>query len=251
MGNTNHELTGSSSISSLSPTSQDRVNQWRQEFQIHNQWRQPINPSKLITDGPESQPVGDLDEKDFQNLFFQVMSQGVAPDDNGYPHFFTPKTFLESTHHRVPKSAADYRNYAHGLDSITLFKNLPEYQSDLTLQQAAKTAIAEYLDPDLFDGNFTYDSELPEIFNWLGSEALEDPDIMAAFNAATLQRNEKSHASRERAIARARKTDYQRVYEPTPNPGSFRINSKTTIGQVLDKLKDSSNRVGFERVNAL
>lgn len=229
----------------------DRVTKWRLDFQIHNQERQPINPSKLIIDGPEQHPVKDLEKKDFENLFFQIMSQGVALDDNENPHFFHPKTFLENTGRKISKKEAKPSNYIHGLNSIFLFKNLPENQNP-TLQQEAKAAISEYLDPDLFANNFVNDdSELFEIFNSLGPEALDDREIVNYFEVAYKQRLEKQAAMDQRARERAVKTGYQKIYEPTPNPGSFRVKPNTTIDQILGKLKNSHNQAGFERVNAL
>lgn len=260
-----------------------KVQKWLQDYQIRDQDRRPINSSRLIVDGPDSQPITDLDEKGFQHVFLQAMCQGAALDGSDAPRFFHPKAFLQSTDRRIFRSRIKSSDFANGLNSIAMFKNLPANRLNLSLQQEANSAIAEYLDPELFAGNFVQDSELLDVFELLESDALEDPDILAHFNAAHVQR-ENLKASRQAALGQAainRASGYeaparttarergqkatrshrkavptrQRAYDPaidyTPNPGSFRIDRDTTISQVLGELKNSPNRAGFERINAL
>lgn len=230
-----------------------KVQKWLQDFQIHNQHRQPINPSHLII---ENQPLKNLDEPQFQSIFLQTMSQGVTLDDAGNPHFFHPKTFLENTaQRRIFRPRVEITDFTNGLNSIFLFKNLPENRLNLDLQQSAKTAAAEYLDPELFAGNFTQDSDLAEIFEHLSPDALEDPDLMDLFNAAHEKRQVLAEVNqditRERARTRARKTAYNPAVDYTPNPESFKVHPNTTVDQILTNLKNSPNRAGFERINAL
>ena len=183
------------------------------------------------------------------------MAQGVTLDEDNQPHFFYPKTFLQDINRKVFKPKANqptpYSYFANGLNSIALFKNLPENQANLTLQQEAKAAIDEYLDPELFVANFTYNDDLFEIFKLLDSEALEDKMVIDCFNAASRRKQELDSINKEKAKERAGKTNYRHIYEPTPNPESFKVRRDTTIEQILNNLKNSPNQAAFERINAL
>lgn len=243
-----------------------KVEQWHRDYQTYAQDRHPFNPSKLIIDGPTSQPVETLPENDFNRLFFQIMAQGVAPDpDSNRPHFFHPKTFLQETDHKINKGRFSkkfdpFRILANGLNSIALFKNLPENQADPTIQQEAKAAIDEYLDPELFENNYTLDDELIEIYARLDPEVRKDKMINDCLIAADQQREqlktdrnqrEKEHSTinTKELQTRGQKTKYQDIY--TPNPESFQVDPDTTIDDVLANLKNSPNQAAFERINAL
>ena len=247
-----YELSGQSSQTQTDP----KVEQWIRDYQIYDQDRQPFNPSKLILDGPESQSVESLDKNDFERAFFQTIAQGVALDENNQPHFFYPKTFLQDVDRTVFKPRTDknpnfFKLFANGLNSIALFKNLPENKNNPTLQQEAKAAIDEYLDPELFITNFTHDDDLFEIFKLLNSDALEDQTVINCFNASSRRKQELDDLKKKKSIERAAKTDYRHIYEPTPNPESFKVRRDTTIEQILNKLKNSPNHAAFERINAL
>ena len=253
-----------------------KVKKWYEAYQIHHQDRYPVNPSKIILKDPDLK-IENLDKKDFEQVFFWTMSQGVAlssapnqvsssilnpdlsPDPGSspdrQPHFFYPKTFLKVTGRQVfrPRNnpPTPYSYFANGLNSIVLFKNLPENQNNPALQEAAKSAITEYLDPELFANNFTYNDDLFEIFQLLNSEALADQMIIDCFNAAVTHKQELDDINKEKSRARGRKTDYRHTYQPISKFEKFPIKPDSTIEEVLEHLKHSPNHLAFERINAL
>ena len=208
-------------------------------------------PAEIILSDSTVCPLSDEAEpKEFQRLFLQTFAMGAATDEAGTPHFFYPQTFLQNTGQRVFRSRVDYPQYGYGLSAIVETKNSPESRDDPAIQESALSAIREYLTPDLFAGNFTKRSELIEIYAKLSPEARKDPMLNQCLIEADVQRTQEAQRLHDETIARA--TEAPHPFEPTPHPDSFKIKPRgTTIEQLLDKLKNSSNREGYARVDAI
>ena len=217
-------------------------------------YKQPS--ARIILSGSTECPLPkDAEQKPFEDLFIQTMSQGVALDDEHRPHFFLPKTYLESTGRSIFRSKIDNAHFAYGLSDIVVVKNQPGNIDDPAIQQEAKTAIQEYLDPDLFRASPTPNpDELIEIYSLLSPDARKDPLLNQCLIHADTKRVAAAKSSEfaahnwppdDNSRAREQRPEY------IPNPGSFLVGPDTTIETILDNLKNSSNRAGFERINAI
>lgn len=205
-------------------------------------------PDQIIIDGPNVQLPEDLSNEEYRQLFFQAMEQGIATSNDGSTHFFRPKSFLQGTDHEIFRTHAKYDTFARGLNSIVETKNLPGNQDNPSLQDAAKSAIYEYLDPKLFKGNVYIHSELVEIYALLDTKARNDPVLNQCLVEADNYRNNLIRQYQEEAYKKAGDDDREaRLSEKD----SSRIDHGTTIKQIRDQLRKSSSPVAFERINAL
>ena len=184
-----------------------RVKQWLTAFDKTPPKPDPLNPNQIILNGSEADLPEDLSENTFRRAFVRVMRQGTTTDEDGKPHFFYPQTFLKNTNKRVFRSRIDYEDFAFGLNNIVRAKNLPQNREDPTVQQAAKTAMDEYLTPELFTGNFSLGSELIEIYALLEPEAIKDPMLNQCLISAD-HRREDIAEHRRKAIYQHAEDEY-------------------------------------------
>ncbi len=235
-----------------------RVGKWLTAFDKSTPQPDPLDPDQIILAGSEADIPEDLPDDTFRRAFARTLRHAVATDEEGQPHFFKPQTFLQNTHRRVFYSRVRHQDFASGLTHIVQAKNLSANHENPAIQQAARTAIDEYLDPELLAGNFSLNSELIEIYALLSPEARQDQMLNQCLIDAD-RRREELIERREQAVYQHAEDEYleqkEREREDYDRAEALRLlqyaPSDTPVAKVRDLLKKSPNRVAFERINAL
>lgn len=203
---------------------------------------------QMIIDGPNARLPEELTDAEYQQLFFTAMKQGSTTDHEGLVHFFKPKSFLRGTNHEIYRYHVEYETIAHGLNNIVNTKNLPENQNNNSLQDAAKSAIYEYLDPKLFNGNMYINSELIEIYALLDPAVRNDPVLDQCLVDADNYRVSLHHQRLVDDYKKAEDLDREaQLFEQKDS----RVNHNVTIEQIRNQIEPKTNPIAFERINAL
>ena len=235
-----------------------RISRWLTAFDKSTPQPDPLDPDQIILNGSEADLPEDLPNDTFQRAFTRTMRHAVTVDEEGQPRFFKPRTFLQNTHRRVFYSRAHHRDFASGISCIIQVKNLPEHKENPAVQQAAQIAVEEYLDPELLAGNFSLDSELNEIYALLNPKSRQDQMLNQCFIDADHRRKELIE-QRDRAIYQRAEDEYleqkERDRKELDRYEALRLlqyaPNDTPVARVQDLLKESPDRVAFERINAL
>ena len=234
------------------------VKRWLTTFSETTTTPNPLDPDQIILNGSTANLPENLSEGTFRRAFIRVMRQGVATDADGQPHFFNPQTFLRNTNQRVFRSKVDFKDFAFGLSGIVQAKNSSQNKENPAVQQAARAAMDEYLEPELLVGNFSLESELIEIYALLDPEAMKDPMLNQCLIDADSRRTDLAERRRKAAYQLA-EDEYleqkEREREDYDRAEALRLlqyaPNDTPVAQVHNLLKKSPNRVAFERINAL